>query len=71
MAGVGRGVVVTVELMRTRLVDLGIWCDGCALPSVVELENLVRVLPGGRPQYVRGWGCTECGEGDAGVLDLG
>lgn len=71
MPGVGRGIVVTVELMRTRVLELTGWCEGCALPSVVELENLVRVLPCGRPQYVRGRACTECGEGDVEALDLG
>lgn len=71
VAGVGRGIVVTVELLRTRVVATGGWCDACLLPSAVELEHLLRIRPHGRPHYLQGTGCLECGAVDVEDLDLG
>jgi len=68
---VGRGIVVTVELLRTRVVATGEWCPRCALPGAVRLEHLLRIRPHGRPRYLEGLGCTDCGAVDVEDMDLG
>lgn len=66
---ISRWVTITLEILRTRLIATGGWCEECALPSVLELEHLVTVNGRG-PRYLRGWWCDECRTGESEELYL-
>ncbi|MFA9432888.1 MULTISPECIES: hypothetical protein [unclassified Egicoccus] len=54
---------ITFELKRIRVVETGVWCDGCALPSAVRVEALL--IGPLMSAYVTRVLCTECGESKA------
>lgn len=53
---------LTISVLRWRILESGLWCDRCALPSVVVLELLL----GGDcvPGYLVRRCCTDCGHAD-------
>lgn len=50
---------IAVKVLRVRLLETGVWCEPCALPSAVRIEVL---FGGGLGQgYVHGRYCHDCG----------
>lgn len=52
-------MTVTLYVMRARLVEHGVWCDHCLLPSAARVELLLRV-DDGKPYYHIGRMCAGC-----------
>lgn len=66
--GLGRHVI-TVTVLRTRVLEIGAWCDHCLLPAAVAFEHLLRIGRG-RLRYARGRWCTECEIGESEEIHL-
>lgn len=54
-------VAVCVHVLRTRIVATGVWCDGCALPSVIDVELLL-LIAHRDTRYALMTCCTDCGQ---------
>lgn len=53
-------LMVTMRLLRARVLATGMWCPRCMLPSGVDLELLVTLGPGGPPRYMVQRRCPDC-----------
>lgn len=53
-------MTLTLHILRARLVERGVWCDHCLLPSAARVELLLRLGEDGKPYYHIGRMCAGC-----------